>query len=54
MDLAVTALHQLTMSHIVEFSCILGEKDLECIKTSVELGKISQWENYNEKVNWRL
>jgi len=35
MDLAVTALYQLTMSLTAEFSCILEEKDLVCIKQNI-------------------
>lgn len=51
MDFAVTTLHQLATSLTVELSPDLYEKDHVCIKTSTELGKISQWVNHNEEVN---
>lgn len=51
MDFAVTTLHQLATSLTVELSPALYEKDHVCIKTSTELGKISQWVNHNEEVN---
>lgn len=50
MDLADAALYQLTMSLTVEFSCILDEKELFCIKQNI------YWTGQNltmDKLQWK-